>query len=1709
MDILKSVLGIGNSIGGFFNKKKKDLEDAFQQFSQPKPQPVQQQRQQMPQLSFNRPTPTPTPQPPKINVAPPVLSFNQPKPTVTPPPRPTVPVQPQPNPLQQFFKNTAQKAADAAGTFAKTVVKELPSTKFGTAIGKTIVRPFDAINQASMNNTDLEEARKMTDLAIKLSAQGNKEGAAKLFQRSRELSQGATQQAQQFGQENKKLQGDVVKNGVGTILSIFGAGYTVANPLLPAIGAGIGGVMNKVQGKSFFEGAGKGLADSLPMSGVMQFTSPAINIAAPKIASYIKNPFFQSVAERGLVGTGNILENRIINAASGNKSDLSQDVFAFTLGALAHSPGKVQIKGWAELPEATKTSVIRIANQAGLDTTPTSWAGDINWDQTPKFLDDLRHSVKQDGVVSTIGKGLDAIAENATMGLSVKAKGGTDAILAAEEAKNAPKTEIGTLKGPAGTKANKSVITEALKSSTSQEEAIKKFEVSMGEAQKRFDELKSTAPQEAIDRLKRVRAAVNQSMYEVAGVDPKNGKYEAKVFGESFNNPDVAPLLEKMQGTIKSIDDTLAANGSGVGANAPLTGIDQTIQTLRDQKMGVQPQGNETIRLMDTPASELSLEDKLKKIAIEKSAQRGASEIKTEQTPAAATTRKTAEQIQQEVQAGTYQPRTKRALAPEKPVLTTADLPGQPKPPVIKQRGFVSSVQDAKNISDATKANVTGDYTVKTNPELMGEAQALLQEGASIDFKNTKNLDQKVAATIKSALATQKEDPQAAANLFNNLSEQGTNIARGLQAYTMLDKMTPEAIALSAAGKIKKYNMTARIKIPELSGENVQMISDAVAKIDGLTGREKNLAINDLATTINEMIPSSAVDKAITLWKAGLLTSLRTHERNLVGNTIMIGSEAAKDIPATFFDKIMALKTGKRTLTPTLQGMVGGAKKGLQAAKDIVQTGIDQEEDISKFDVQKINWGKNPVEQALKKYTDVVFRTLGGEDKPFWNAAFARSLYDQAGAEAINAGNQGDKAFIQNLVKTPSEDMLKIATKDANDATFHNKNVLNTVANAVKRAAKDPRLGWGADVGKIVTEVLMPFTGVPSAIAGKTIAYSPIGLLKGAVNMGRVMLTDVPELQRQAAQELGRGVMGTGLYGLGAYLMSKGLMTGQPKDTKEAALWATQNKQANSVLVGGKWQSIGSIGPQNLAMLAGAKLQEEMGKPGGGDFGAYAGGLAKDQLSQTFLAGVQGPLNAVTDPARYGKSYVGNTASSFIPNIVKDTSKAFDPAARENNTVADYVKSGIPGVRNTLLPKRDALGNVIPQEPTGLGAFFDLFNSKTPVDNTVVNELDRLSQTGNDAIPSKINANQSILKQKVKLTFEQLNGLEKGVGEALKPQLESLLQSSTYQNLDDEHKAKSISDLVSNVRTKYKNLNATDILAGPSATGSPQIKVPNEIPAQVEAKTYSYVDPQGNYKTIDVGKVAGMPETTRYDKTLKQKAAFTLVDDILDNLPKENQAEALKSIGMDENSAQYYNVARQADDAKYSYILDKIDTLGGDRQAMLGVLVNGRAPINNKMVVSNAVVDDLYNAGYISKSEATELKKIKLDSNGKVTKASAGSGTGGLTKSKLDTMINKAKAYGKQFAIGTPPQIDTNISSTASKTAKQATTPKSTLSADFFAGKIPTGTKITIPKIEDLITNTKKVPTMNIAKARALVAKAGSGGTGGASMKLSQSFFRG
>jgi len=913
----------------------------------------------------------------------------------------------------------------------------------------------------------------------------------------------------------------------------------------------------------------------------------------------------------------------------------------------------------------------------------------------------------------------------------------------------------------------------------------------------------------------------------------------------------------------------------------------------------------------------------------------------------------------------------------------------QPLAPGTKEKKLVTRMKGSERFGE-TAQSLEGNYVPITNKETIAEAQRLVKLDPVAAEARAMNPQSAVDQAVGAELFSHYMDAGnvvKAKEVLNATS--GTNEGQMIQILSKYDQTTPAGASKLANSEIERYNKSHPTKPIELDEKTMKEIYADAGKIQTMEqGRERSIAESELSKKIQNLIPSSIVDKFITIWKAGLLTSFRTHERNLIGTSVMEASEIIKDIPAALTDMLLSQKTGERTMTATLGGLGSGTVTGIQAAKDAVVLGYDPTNMIEKFDIHHVTWGNNSVEQALKKYTGIVFNTLSAEDKVFWGSVYARSLNDQAGAAALNVGKPGDAKFVQKLVNEPTLEMKNTATVDANYATFHDNNLLSGAVTNLKRGMSQNELG------KLVAELTMPFTGVPTSIAGKMVDYSPIGLAKGIWDSGKVLTSDIPGLQRQASQEIGRGVVGSAIFALGAYLTSKGIITGTPKDPEERRQWELEGKQQNSILVGGKWRSINSIGPQTIVLLAGSKAYDDM-QEGGGGIGKFGADVARDFTNQTFLAGVQGPLNAISDPNRYSEGYFKSQASSIIPNIVKDTSKSLDPYARETNSVSDALQASIPLLRNKLIPRRDALGQVLPQVPTGLPAFFDLFNSTTPVKSVVVGELSRLNEAGINTVPSKIGSSQTINGFKRELTPKELDSYETMVGALAERPLEQLIASQGYQQMVDEDKSKAIDDLMTAARATARDNMGKDLKAvggivtdtvTSSTSSDPKIQKilfeNSDTPAEyIDGRLYYREG--GDVKSINLKALQDLPSNTtplqsaQFSKDIKSAAKSILTNSQVYNpqssITSQMAYKLIQSINYDPNEAYFDTIGPSSGlEFRSAAVGPMITKQGANSIPLIQELIK-------RNIFSTGLIEQLYTDGYVDFNTAKILTAYRKD----------------------------------------------------------------------------------------------------------------------------------
>lgn len=747
--------------------------------------------------------------------------------------------------------------------------------------------------------------------------------------------------------------------------------------------------------------------------------------------------------------------------------------------------------------------------------------------------------------------------------------------------------------------------------------------------------------------------------------------------------------------------------------------------------------------------------------------------------------------------------------------------------------GLRESFDKGENVPNELK-EVLGAFgnerTVKSNKELWQNAQRRVSEDAPAAMKYFgENTGDEAVATGYALISRYMKggNTKQAGEIAMTMAERALEAGRTTQAYALMKRLTPEGSIQYVENKVARFTKQNPKQASKLNWNDKvrKELYDIADKVNSLPeGRERNLTIGRMQQLVDNIFPSSVADKAVTVWKAGLLTSLRTHERNILGNSINAAAEQVSTAPGSIVDRIMSLRTGKRTLVASLgEGYGKGVKTGAQIAKDQIRTGIDVTNSNLKYNINHITWGDNKVEKTLKGFTETVFRPLGAEDKLFKEGARSNSLYNQALAAASTKKLKGNvyDDYVRELAKNPTPKMRELADDDAGRATFSQDNFLGDIIRDAKGAVRRSNKP-GAKAASTVLDILMPFTQVPSGVASQLYAYSPAKLAKSTYDIGKVLITGDPEFQRSAAQGFGRSVVGTSLLGAGAYLANQGMLTGQPKDDAEKTQWEAQGIKSNSVKVGDRWYGLSSIGPQNLLLLAGAQFEADKK----GDENAYtniAANLGKNFKDQTFLKGMSSALDAVGDPQRYADSFVQQQATSIVPNIIKDIARALDPNERETKSISDRFKQSIPGASTTLPERKDSYGQTL--KNSGVAELLDLFNSSKEKDVSAAEFVDQLRNTTSlkDHVPSKVEKKITINGEQRKLTAKEYSEYQNFVGNESKRFIESA--KTSLSGLSDEEKVKKIDSTLKDINeaakiklfgadSKKASKNAKRILSG-------------------------------------------------------------------------------------------------------------------------------------------------------------------------------------------------------------------------------------------------------------------------------------------------------
>lgn len=743
-------------------------------------------------------------------------------------------------------------------------------------------------------------------------------------------------------------------------------------------------------------------------------------------------------------------------------------------------------------------------------------------------------------------------------------------------------------------------------------------------------------------------------------------------------------------------------------------------------------------------------------------------------------------------------------------------------------RGFTTSVQNSTSVSPEVKSLVDGKYNPQSNATLVKKTGTLLDKGLDaatqkVDTSLARPVGSISSQDVSNALTVARAydasgEVEKAQAIYDRLAQHGTAAGQTIQAFSMLNNRTPEGLKYWVTKTLKK----AGVPLEGELGEQLNTAFDVLKQTQEDTPGH-GLAVGKIQQLVEKNLPSSATDKGFAVWRAGLLTGPQTVAKIVTSHLINTVLENVKDVPGAAVDKFASMFTGQRSLVASTKGLGSGLQEGVQSGKNLIKTGVDMNPGSNVADVRtSINLGNSVPGKFLQAYVNGVGRIHGALYKPFYGAAHLQSLYNQGLAAAKTQGLKGDESdtFVTQFVHSPSPKALEIAQHDAEMATFQQNTALGNVATALQQK------------GGIIGKVIAPFTRIPSAIATDLINYSPVGAIK-TIKDGIEMSTSKEgwtlEGQRQFSQGLGRSIVGSAAILPGILLYQKGLLTlGYPTDPKEQALWQDEGKQPDSVLIGGQWRKLGSMGPIGSVLSIGGYMADSIVQ--GQDLGTaalngLAGGL-KSIEGQSYLQGVSSSIDALNSPGSKVTSFVKSTAGSVVPTIANTLANATDSTQRQTTgnsivqSALNSIKSRTPGLRETLPAKVDAFGNTLKSGETGIERIIDPFQSTT--NNTpgpLLQELRRLENSGYGTMPTLVNKKENFgsIKQPltVNLTQSQVTQLTKMIGQPTEALWAQAVQDPMYNQMSDQQKQASLQNMYSQVAAQEKDIFAQQNKLGP------------------------------------------------------------------------------------------------------------------------------------------------------------------------------------------------------------------------------------------------------------------------------------------------------
>lgn len=693
--------------------------------------------------------------------------------------------------------------------------------------------------------------------------------------------------------------------------------------------------------------------------------------------------------------------------------------------------------------------------------------------------------------------------------------------------------------------------------------------------------------------------------------------------------------------------------------------------------------------------------------------------------------------------------------------------------------------------------------------------------------------------------AAKAGDVKNAMRYAADVAAAATRAGQVVQAMRVLKKATP-------TGKLYYLNRmvdTMNKNIVDNGGDPIQIDEGLARKLleaenikdPKEQGKAVDETIDEIEQNIADQIPATAWDKWNAWRYLSMLGNIRTQVRNVVGNAAFMPLVATKNLIAAGMEKAFIRNGGRTKSSFFTKTNVG--KRLMEFGEKDFDTVVDEIQGGGKYNQSSSIEEKRTIfkSKAIEGWRKLTNKAMDKGDEIFSKHHYARALagylyanhldYDKITRNTPQAQEVLNKARAYAILEAQ-----KATFRDANQlASFINKIKRNLLKKAQTAETKGAKAGWY--VGTAIAEGIMPFTKTPINILARGVEYSPIGLIKGI----KEAVYDVKKGNKTAAEAidtLSAGLTGTGIFALGYFLQSLGLLAGALDDDKESKYKKDRGAQGFAIHIGDKYYTIDWLAPFSLPLFTGAAVAETVENGDEVSFATLAdvfSTISEPMLEMSMLQGV----NSALSNGQYSSdskivSFMTNQITGYLsqanPTILGQIARAVDDISRNayyyDPNYKGFVQTGkvfgdkqiakIPFASKALTSRIDLWGNK--QENTG-GSFFGRLaynmlspgyyskESNDPVDVALTKLYEETEDTA--VLPSKPRKTVTNNKTDYKMNAKQYEEYCIVKGQTAHKEIQTFINSAEYKKMSNEDRVDVLEHLY-----KYSTYKAQKNLLG-------------------------------------------------------------------------------------------------------------------------------------------------------------------------------------------------------------------------------------------------------------------------------------------------------